>query len=94
MTARPRQRQPLQAVQDRATQAFHRVDAARRLMHDPRRAREALGRLYFAKRVHEAAKRGEADLDVILEEVLASIDDEVARDGARREHAFFRQAPS
>jgi len=69
--------------------AFHRVDAARRLMTVPGMGAEASGRLFFAKRLHEAAKAAErggprVDLDVLLEDVLTSLDGAAAA-GARRE---------
>lgn len=38
---------------------MHRVDAARQLMHAPGRGAEASGRLFLAKRCHEAVKAGE-----------------------------------
>lgn len=67
-------------------EAYHRVDAARRLMAVPGRRAEASGRLFFAKRVHEALKRGGVDLDAVLTEVEGSLSSDAARHGARREH--------
>lgn len=74
--------------------AYHRVDTARGMMHEPRRAAEATGRLFFAKRVHERAKaaagtRPAAMLDEVLAEVSASLADPRAQEGARKEHAVF-----
>lgn len=80
---------------DIATYAFHRVDAARRMMHT-RDAAQATGRLFYAKRLHEAAKRGRIDLDAILREVTDALSTDAARQGAQDEHrdavALFRGA--
>jgi len=67
-------------------EAYHRVDAARRLMTVPGRRAEASGRLFFAKRLLLALKAGQADPDAILAEVLESLSSEAAREGARAEH--------
>ena len=57
-----------------------RVDAARRLMAVPGRGAEATGRLFAAKRFHEAAKHGH-DPDAVAAQVLADVSD------AARPHA-------
>ncbi|MGB1585898.1 MAG: hypothetical protein ACPHID_02480 [Thermoplasmatota archaeon] len=61
-----------------------RVDAARQMMSVPRRGAEASGRLFVAKRCHEAAKSGPVDLDAILQDVLDGLS-EAAHEGARKE---------
>lgn len=78
-----------------AQRAYIRVDAARRLMHVPGRGAEATGRLFFAKRLHEAAKAGhpagvaEVDLDALLGSVLQDLASSAAQDGARAEHGHW-----
>ena len=70
-----------------------RVDAARKLMTVPGRGAEASGRLFLAKRCHEAAKAGKdltAVLDAILADVLESLS-EGAHDGARQEADVVRR---
>lgn len=72
---------------------MHRVDAARKLMSVPGRGMEATGRLFVAKRCHEAAKGGRdvvAALDGILAEVVGSLS-EPAHAGARDEADVIRQ---
>lgn len=71
---------------------MHRVDAARRLMAVPGRGMEATGRLFVAKRCHEAAKEGRdvvAALEGILAEVVESLS-EAAHGGARDEAETIR----
>lgn len=71
---------------------MHRVDAARKLMSVPGRGMEATGRLFVAKRCHEAAKGGRdvvAALDEILAEVVESLS-EAAHEGAREEAGVVR----
>lgn len=71
---------------------MHRVDAARKLMSVPGRGMEATGRLFVAKRCHEAAKAGDdvvAALDAILAEVVESLS-EPAHVGARDEAETVR----
>lgn len=71
---------------------MHRVDAARKLMSVPGRGMEASGRLFVAKRCHEAAKEGldvVAALGGILEEVVESLS-EPAHGGARDEAETVR----
>ena len=75
-------------------EAYQRVDAARRLMHVPARAAEATGRLFFAKRLHEAAKRGDVDLDALLADVLDDLAGAAARAGARDEHDRWVPSPT
>ncbi len=70
-----------------------RVDAARGMMRFPTRRAEASGRLFVAKRCHEAAKAGTLDatsLEAILEEVQASLSD-AAHDGAALEAEHIRR---
>ncbi len=71
---------------------MHRVDAARRLMTVPGKGAEASGRLFLAKRCHEAAKAGRdvpGDLDALLAQVLEGLSP-AAHDGARREAEAIR----
>jgi len=73
---------------------MHRVDAARNLARVPGRAAEATGRLFVAKRCHEAAKAGGFDAQVlaaVLQDVLASLD-AAAHAGAQAEAAEIEQA--
>ncbi len=55
---------------------MHRVDAARQMMSNPRKGAEASGRLFLAKRCHEAAKAGKdvlGQLDALVAEVKDSL---------------------
>lgn len=70
-----------------------RVDAARGMMRFPTRRAEASGRLFVAKRCHEAAKAGTLDVSMV-EQILAEVQDslsEAAHDGARQEAQYIRE---
>lgn len=72
---------------------MQRVDAARGLARTPARAAEANGRLFVAKRCHEALKAGR-DVGAALEGVLAEVEaslPERAHDGAQREAQALRR---
>lgn len=71
----------------------HRVDAARKLMAIPARAAEGSGRLFLAKRCHEAVKRGE-DLAAVLDAIEAEVTDGLGagtHEGVRLEAEHIRR---
>ena len=79
---------------DAASLLMHRVDAARKLMSVPGKGAEASGRLFLAKRCHEAAKAGKdvlRELDGLTNEVLASLP-EASHDGVAKEAQHIRQS--
>lgn len=57
---------------DLASFLMHRVDAARQGMRVPGKGAEATGRLFLAKRCHEAVKAGE-DLGLLLPSIVEEI---------------------
>lgn len=78
------------AEQELVDFAAGRVEAATREMRDPDRAAQAKGRLFFAKRMHDAAKKGYTDPDRTLKDLLPLLDKE-GKEGARAEHKVFRE---
>ncbi len=72
---------------------MHRVDAARKMMSNPHKGAEASGRLFLAKRCHEAAKAGKdvlAELDALVAEVKDSMS-EGSHEGIELEAEHIRQ---
>ncbi len=72
---------------------MHRVDAARQMMSNPRLGAEASGRLFLAKRCHEAAKAGKdvlRELDALVVDVKESLS-EASHEGIDLEAAHIRR---